>query len=175
MKINPAKILGLSIMAIALFTINLDRKSDSVFQSADARVGRPLTPVSYAGVARRTTRRTVYAVSTVAYHAPTTVVVNSAPSYETQQAAAQAEQSAAQAQQSAAEANYAAQQAQASATAAQPSAGYSLPVGSTLPALPSGCDSQTVNDQSYFICGANWFRPAMQAGNIVYAVVDAPA
>jgi hypothetical protein len=27
--------------------------------SADARVGRPLTPVSYAGVARRTTRRAV--------------------------------------------------------------------------------------------------------------------
>jgi hypothetical protein len=27
--------------------------------SAEARVGRPLTPVSYAGVARRTTRRAV--------------------------------------------------------------------------------------------------------------------
>ena len=27
--------------------------------TADARVGRPLTPVSYAGVARRTTRRAV--------------------------------------------------------------------------------------------------------------------
>jgi hypothetical protein len=36
-------------------------------------VGRPLTPVSYAGVARRTTRRTVYA--TAAVTAPTTVVV----------------------------------------------------------------------------------------------------
>lgn len=28
--------------------------------SAEARVGRPLTPMSYAGVARRTTRRAVY-------------------------------------------------------------------------------------------------------------------
>ncbi len=27
--------------------------------SADARIGRPLTPMSYAGVARRTTRRAV--------------------------------------------------------------------------------------------------------------------
>jgi hypothetical protein len=27
---------------------------------AEARVGRPLTPMSYAGVARRTTRRAVY-------------------------------------------------------------------------------------------------------------------
>lgn len=28
-----------------------------VFSEAEARVGRPLTPMSYAGVARRTTRR----------------------------------------------------------------------------------------------------------------------
>lgn len=33
--------------------------SDTLVASADARVGRPLTPVSYAGVARRTTRRAV--------------------------------------------------------------------------------------------------------------------
>ena len=32
---------------------------------AHARVGRPLTPVSYAGVARRTTRRTVAAGAAV--------------------------------------------------------------------------------------------------------------
>ena len=28
--------------------------------ASDARIGRPLTPMSYAGVARRTTRRAVY-------------------------------------------------------------------------------------------------------------------
>lgn len=28
--------------------------------SAEARIGRPLTPLSYAGVARRTTRRAIY-------------------------------------------------------------------------------------------------------------------
>ena len=33
----------------------------SLVSSADARIGRPLTPMSYAGVARRTTRRTVAA------------------------------------------------------------------------------------------------------------------
>ena len=31
--------------------------SFGIFASAEARVGRPLTPVSVAGVARRTTRR----------------------------------------------------------------------------------------------------------------------
>jgi hypothetical protein len=32
---------------------------NSLISSAEARVGRPLTPMSYAGVARRTTRRAV--------------------------------------------------------------------------------------------------------------------
>ena len=31
----------------------------SAISSAQARIGRPLTPMSYAGVARRTTRRAV--------------------------------------------------------------------------------------------------------------------
>ena len=42
----------------------LDPKA-SLVSSAEARVGRPLTPMSYAGVARRTTRRAV-AVGAVA-------------------------------------------------------------------------------------------------------------
>jgi hypothetical protein len=37
----------------------------SLMSSAEARIGRPLTPMSYAGVARRTTRRAV-AVGAVA-------------------------------------------------------------------------------------------------------------
>jgi hypothetical protein len=36
----------------------LDPQS-SLLSSAEARIGRPLTPLSYAGVARRTTRRAV--------------------------------------------------------------------------------------------------------------------
>jgi hypothetical protein len=49
-----------------------------------------------------------------------------------------------------------------------------LPIGSTLPSLPSGCDSSTVDGKSYFTCGGNWYRPAMQNGNIVYTVVAKP-
>jgi hypothetical protein len=44
--------------------LTLDRTS-SLVSSAEARIGRPLTPMSYAGVARRTTRRAV-AVGAVA-------------------------------------------------------------------------------------------------------------
>jgi hypothetical protein len=34
--------------------------------AAEARIGRPLTPMSYAGVARRTTRRAVYGTAAAA-------------------------------------------------------------------------------------------------------------
>jgi len=52
--------------------LTLDR---SLVSSAEARVGRPLTPMSYAGVARRTTRRAVAvgAVAGAAYAAPVVV------------------------------------------------------------------------------------------------------
>ena len=46
---------------------------DSLLSEAHARVGRPLTPMSYAGVARRTTRRAVgagVAVGAAAAYAP---------------------------------------------------------------------------------------------------------
>ena len=51
----------------------------ALVSSAEARIGRPLTPMSYAGVARRTTRRVVAvgAAAGAAYVAP--VVVAPAP------------------------------------------------------------------------------------------------
>jgi hypothetical protein len=51
----------------------------SLVSSAEARIGRPLTPLSYAGVARRTTRRAVAVgvAAGAAYAAP--VVVAPAP------------------------------------------------------------------------------------------------
>jgi len=45
----------------------------SLVSSAEARIGRPLTPMSYAGVARRTTRRAV-AVGAVAVGAAAVAV-----------------------------------------------------------------------------------------------------
>jgi hypothetical protein len=52
-----------------------------LISQAEARVGRPLTPVSYAGVARRTTRRVAYTGAAAAAAMPntTTVVVVPAP------------------------------------------------------------------------------------------------
>jgi len=129
-------------------------------------------------VARRTARRTVYATSAVYVAPTTTTVVVEDNDYEEQQTA-QAQQQAAYAQQQAALAQQQAAEAEKRAAEAEQQAAQSqqqaaLPVGATLPSLPDGCASTMVKDQSYFSCGANWFRPAMQNGNIVYAVVADP-
>ena len=58
------KAINLIVAAVAMSGgLLLDGDSvilGSLVSSAEARVGRPLTPMSYAGVARRTTRRAVY-------------------------------------------------------------------------------------------------------------------
>ena len=55
---------ALAAFAAGLFCNDGNIITTGVFSEAEARVGRPLTPMSYAGVARRTTRRAV-AVGTV--------------------------------------------------------------------------------------------------------------
>jgi hypothetical protein len=50
---------ALAALAVGLFCNDGNVVRNGVFSEAEARVGRPLTPMSYAGVARRTTRRAV--------------------------------------------------------------------------------------------------------------------
>src|SRR3989304_2507523 len=72
---------------LLMFSIDVPNEipSNVIFLSeAEAIIGRPLTPVSYAGVARRTTRRVVgttavVATSTAAATQPTTVIYEQAP------------------------------------------------------------------------------------------------
>jgi len=160
---------GLLAAGTVLLVSDPSQVSNLFVAQAEAVIGRPMTPVSYAGVARRTTRRTVYAASaatSAAYYDQ-----QHADYYNQQTAAAQ--QQTAVAQQQAAEAQQQAAVAQQQAAQAQQQVG-GLPVGATLPSLPSGCDSNTVNSQSFFSCGGDWYRPAMQNGNIVYEVVADP-
>jgi hypothetical protein len=63
MKISTRRVTLLAA-AVAAFTAGLSWNGTSAVDtgfvtSAEARIGRPLTPMSYAGVARRTTRRAV--------------------------------------------------------------------------------------------------------------------
>jgi hypothetical protein len=69
---------AVALLALAAADIFTPLDTGLVEAPAHAVIGRPVTPVSYAGVARRTTRRVVYgtAVATSAATAqPTTTVV----------------------------------------------------------------------------------------------------
>jgi hypothetical protein len=128
---------------------------------AEAVVGAPLTPVSVAGVARRTTRREVVAVG--AASASTT----SAQAATAQQQSATAQQQSATAQQQSATA----QQQQAAAATPAPAAGASgqaLPLGTVVAALPAGCSQVTSGGVQYYKCGADFYRAVFQGNNLVY-------
>ena len=86
MNRTSSAMVRLSIAAVvggaALFwngEVRLGSQS-SLVSSAEARIGRPLTPMSYAGVARRTTRRAVAVGAGVAVGAAAAGAVYAAPS-----------------------------------------------------------------------------------------------
>jgi hypothetical protein len=65
MKPTAQRLLRITIASVATIAclllsnnVSLDQPG-SLISQAQARIGRPLTPISYAGVARRTTRRAV--------------------------------------------------------------------------------------------------------------------
>ncbi|MEA3292338.1 MAG: hypothetical protein U9Q71_08595 [Pseudomonadota bacterium] len=84
---KPVKTVVLGFSAMGLLAVDISPQSTFVLgfvPEAAARFGRPLTPVSFAGVARRTTRRAVVvgsaaAATTAVVATPTTVVVSTPP------------------------------------------------------------------------------------------------
>ena len=177
MKSKTTNLAGSIAIAAVLLPAGLTSLPGFFVAPAGAVIGRPLTPMSVAGVARRTTRRTVYATAAVTSTAVASSNAAAANTAAYEQQAAQAQVEAAQAQQQAAEAQQqaalATQQA-ALATQQVTQSQQALPLGSVLPSLPSGCESTTVGGHSYFTCGGNWYRPVMQNGNIAYSVVANP-
>ena len=72
--------LGAILLAVSVVDWSADAPLEfSLFPAAEAIVGRPLTPVSVAGVARRTTRRTVAVASTSAAVATESAAASAAP------------------------------------------------------------------------------------------------
>jgi hypothetical protein len=112
---------------------------------AEAIIGAPLTPMSCAGVARRTTRRVV---ETEAVVATTTAATATAA------AAASAPKPA--------------------AAPAAPPAVSAVPIGTVVQTLPAGCTSVDVSGVSYSDCGGVFYKAAFQGNNLVYVVVEKP-
>ena len=132
-------------------------------KNAEAIIGMPMTPLSYAGVARRSMYRQAVVVSSVNAAAAHAAAANMA--YANAAAAQAAAANAAAAQAAAAQAAAAAAEAQRAAAA--------LPIGATVPYLPPGCNSTVINGVNYFNCGGVFYRAGFQGNNIVY-IVSAP-
>jgi hypothetical protein len=134
----------------------------TLLQEADAVVGAPLTPVSAAGVARRTTRRVVVAESSATQAAAASTAATQ------QQQAATAQQQSATAQQQSATAQQQSATAQQQAAASRPPGAPA--VGTVVTALPAGCKPETRNGVEYQNCGGVYYRAAFQGNNLVYVV-----
>jgi hypothetical protein len=139
----------------------------ALIRDARAVVGAPLTPLSVAGVARRTTARVVVAQTAVV--GGTAAAANTAAV--SQQQAATTQQQAAVAQQQAAVAQQQAATAQQQAAAARPPGAPS--VGTIVASLPAGCVPESRGGVEYQKCAGVYYRAAFQGNNLVY-VVQAP-
>jgi hypothetical protein len=64
MKITMTALVGAACLLVSEKAMLL--QEGALMTTAEARIGRPLTPMSYAGVARRTTRRAVAVGAAVA-------------------------------------------------------------------------------------------------------------
>jgi len=156
-----SKILKALLVATAMPLLYLaDAAPDAspgltLMREAHAVVGAPLTPVSVAGVARRTTARTVAAGS-------------AATSATSQQQAATAQQQQATAQQQQATAQQQAATAQQQAAAGRPPGAPAA--GTVVNALPAGCKPETKSGVEYQNCGGVLYRSGFQGNNLVYIV-----
>lgn len=148
--------LILGIAGASLFCLdNLPNSPVNIgfIAKAEAIIGRPATPMSYAGVARRTAYRAPVAMADTAAVARTAAYATTAAVVTTAAVATTA----------------AAVDSEEMAAASQPV----LEVGTTVAALPGGCESVLVNGVSYQKCGGVYYRAAYQGNNLVY-VVSAP-
>ena len=152
------KIVKALVVAIALPLLYLaDFAPDAplgltLVREAHAVVGAPLTPMSVAGVARRTTVRAASATAATSQQQAATA----------QQQQATAQQQAATAQQQAATGQQ--QQAAAARPAGAPA------VGTVVNALPAGCKPESKSGVEYQNCGGVYYRSAFQGNNLVYVV-----
>jgi len=159
---SKAFVVTIAVPLLYLAGVSPDASGDlTLVQEARAVVGAPLTPVSAAGVARRTTRRVVVAESTATQ-------ASAANSAAAQQQAATAQQQSATAQQQSATAQQQAATAQQQAAAARPPGAPAI--GAVVSTLPAGCKPETRSGVEYQNCGGVYYRAAFQGNNLVYVV-----
>jgi hypothetical protein len=142
-------VLAASLLFMSLLRLGFVGNSEAI-------IGMPWTPLSFAGVARRSMyREAVYGAAAANAAAANMAHANAA------------------AAQAAAENAAAAQAAAANAAAAQRAPGAAVPIGTVVPNLPSGCNSIVIGGVNYFNCAGVYYRAGFQGNNVVY-IVSAP-
>lgn len=159
---SKALVITIALPLLYLAGVSPDAPASLILvREARAVVGAPLTPVSAAGVARRTTRRVVVAESSATQASAATTAT-------AQQQAATAQQQSATAQQQSATAQQQSATAQQQAAASRPPGAPA--VGAVVTALPAGCKPETRSGVEYQNCGGVLYRAAFQGNNLVYVV-----
>ena len=143
-KALKLSLLSLSLPALLLADVAPEAPVGVGFvREAAAIVGAPFTPMSYAGVARRTTRRVVATEATVATAA-------------TASAAAAA-----------------AQPKPPPPPPPPPQAAGPVPIGTVVSALPAGCVATPIGGVEYYNCAPGvYYRAAFQGNNLVYVAAQ---
>jgi hypothetical protein len=172
---NPLKatFIAFSLPLLLLLDVAPDAPLGlTLAREAAAIVGRPATPLSYAGVARRTTVRV--ATTTTAVAATSAAAASTAAAASSAAAASTAQQQQAVAQQQAATAQQQQAVAQQQAAIAQQQAQVagSPALGTVVPALPGGCATISKGGVQYYVCGNVFYRAAFQGNNLVYVVAQ---
>jgi hypothetical protein len=161
-KFSRSIALAVSLVFLSLAHFLPDSRLRLGFvKNAEAIIGMPWTPLSFAGVARRTMYREA------AWNA---AAMNAAAANAAAANMAAANAAAAQAAAANAAAAQAAAANAAAAAAAAHAAASALPLGTTVPYLPPGCTSTVITGVSYFYCGGVYYRAGFQGNNIVYIV-----
>ena len=119
--------------------------------TADALIGMPMTPLSFAGVARRSAYREVEFARTAAV--ATTAAAATAAAATTVAAARMAPPVPV-----------------APPPAPSPPPAGAVAVGTVVTALPAGCALTTLNGVQYHRCGSTYYRAAINGANLVYVV-----
>jgi hypothetical protein len=164
-------LLGLSVPLLTLVDYSPEAPCRlELAREAAAIVGVPFSPVSVAGVARRTTYRAVAATSASAAAASSqqqAAAKQQAATAQQQQAVAQQQAATAQQQQAIAQQQAAAAQ-QLAQSAPRPAGAPAI--GSVVHSLPEGCVSAPKGGVEYYQCGGVYYRAAFQGNNLVYVV-----
>jgi len=132
-------------------------------REAEAIIGLPFTPLSFAGVARRTAFR--WGVAATAAAATSAAVAGAAAAG----AAVAASPTTVVVGAPAPPPTVIVTQAPPAAHAAP-----GVPIGTVVHALPAGCVSVVVKGVDYSDCGGTFYKAAFSGNNLVYVVVQNP-